>query len=128
VPIDARTQPPLELALWTAAGRPCLYRRETAGEQPPARADDGADPGRGAGGGLAIVRLQDNYVAQWGGADATHPVPDNMRTQTPEFTAPLDASSFTTLPDRDGYAPQVGFVDSFPAARDPAAGRRAHPA
>ncbi len=35
----------------------------------------------------------------------------------------ISAGTFTELPDRDGYAPQVGFIDSFPAARDPAAGR-----
>jgi peptidylprolyl isomerase len=46
-----------------------------------------------------------------------------MHVLAPEFTAPIDAARFTELPDRDGYAPQVGFIDSFPAGRDPAAGR-----
>jgi peptidylprolyl isomerase len=46
-----------------------------------------------------------------------------MQKLPPEFTVPLGANVFTSLPDRDGYAPQVGFVDSFPAARDGASGR-----
>jgi len=37
-----------------------------------------------------------------------------------EFTAATGANErFEPLPDRDLYAPQVGFVDGFPAARDP---------
>jgi peptidylprolyl isomerase len=73
--------------------------------------------------GAAVVRVQDNFVAQWSNPDTTRKVPEAMRLLTPEFTAPLSAGTFTELPDRDGYAPQVGFIDSFPAARDPAAGR-----
>ena len=73
--------------------------------------------------GAAVVRVQDNYVAQWSIPETTRRVPDNMRTLAPEFTAPLSAAAFTPLPDRDGFAPEVGFIDSFPAARDPAAGR-----
>ena len=73
--------------------------------------------------GLAILRLQDNYVAQWGDPDAKRKVPENMQKLAPEFTLPLGAAAFSALPDRDGYAPQVGFVDSFPAARDPQSGR-----
>ena len=77
--------------------------------------------------GGAVVRVQDNYVAQWsvpGSApDETRPVPENMRTLAPEFSAPASAATFTVLPDRDGFAPEAGFVDSFPAARDPSAGQ-----
>ena len=61
-------------------------------------------------------------MAQWGDPDEARKVPDYMRTLAPEFLVPLGKSAFTRLPDRDGYAPQVGFIDSFPAARDPAAG------
>ena len=71
----------------------------------------------------AVVRVQDNFVAQWSNPDTTRKVPEAMRLLAPEFTAPTSAGTFTELPDRDGYAPQVGFIDSFPAARDPAAGR-----
>ena len=61
-------------------------------------------------------------MAQWGDPDEARKVPDYMRTLAPEFSVPLGKSAFTRLPDRDGNAMQVGFIDSFPAARDPAAG------
>jgi peptidylprolyl isomerase len=77
--------------------------------------------------GAAVVRVQDNFVAQWSvpgtPPDESKPVPADMRTLAPEFSVPAGAAPFTMLPDRDGFAPEVGFVDSFPAARDPAAGR-----
>ena len=72
--------------------------------------------------GLSILRVQDNYVAQWGDPDAVRKVPENMQKLAPEFSVALGAAAFTPLPDHDGYAPQVGFVDSFAAARDPATG------
>jgi peptidylprolyl isomerase len=70
--------------------------------------------------GLSIVRVQDNFVVQWGGGDG-RPLPSGARaTLPPEFTVPITPSlSFTPLPDADGYAPQVGFSGGFPAARDP---------
>ena len=73
--------------------------------------------------GATVVRVQDNFVAQWSVPDETRKVPDRMRQLAPEFTAALGAAPFTLLPEGDGYAPQVGFIDSFPAARDPAGGR-----
>ena len=72
--------------------------------------------------GLWVLRVQDNYVAQWGDPDGVRKVPDTMQKLAPEFSVPLGAAAFTLLPDRDGYAPQVGFVDSFAAARDPGTG------
>jgi peptidylprolyl isomerase len=72
--------------------------------------------------GLSILRVQDNYVTQWGDPDGVRKVPDNMQKLAPEFSVPLGAAAFTLLPDHDGYAPQVGFVDSFAAARDPSTG------
>lgn len=72
--------------------------------------------------GLSILRVQDNYVAQWGDPDGVRKVPDTMQKLAPEFSVPLGAAAFTQLPDRDGFAPQVGFVDSFATARDPATG------
>jgi peptidylprolyl isomerase len=69
--------------------------------------------------GLAIVRVQDNYVVQWDDQEHHRPVPVNVRAAV-EFTAADGADSrFEPLPDRDVYAPQVGFLDGFPAARDP---------
>jgi peptidylprolyl isomerase len=73
--------------------------------------------------GLAVDRVQDGYVAQWGDGDAKRPVPAAMQRLQPEFSVPLAAGALTELPDRDGYAAQVGFVHSFPVARDPATGQ-----
>jgi len=70
--------------------------------------------------GLAIVRAQDNFVVQWGDPTEKKPLGSARTELAPEFTTPLNnALKFTALPDRDGYAPQVGFVDGFPVARDP---------
>ncbi|HEY4445648.1 MAG TPA: peptidylprolyl isomerase [Steroidobacteraceae bacterium] len=69
--------------------------------------------------GLAIIRAQDNYVVQWD--DETHgrPLPPGVRPSV-EFTADSHAAMrFELLPDHDLYAPQVGFLDGFPAGRDP---------
>ena len=76
--------------------------------------------------GLAVIRSQDNWVVQWGDPDEKNPRP--MKTAKAklqgEFTVPLkNDTSFTRLPDRDGYAPQVGHSNGFPSARDPKSGR-----
>ncbi len=69
--------------------------------------------------GLAIIRVQDNYVVQWDDPDHHRPVPAAVRPSV-EFTADARAAPrFEPLPDRDLYAPEVGFLDGFPAARDP---------
>lgn len=69
--------------------------------------------------GLAIIRVQDNYVVQWDDPDHHRPVPAGVRPAV-EFTADARAGArFEPLPDRDLYAPEVGFLDGFPAARDP---------
>jgi len=74
--------------------------------------------------GLAIVRSQDNFVVQWGDPEGKRPLGEARATLPPEFTVPLAASlPFTPLPDGDGYAPEVGFSDGFPAARDRQAGQ-----
>jgi peptidylprolyl isomerase len=69
--------------------------------------------------GLAIVRVQDNYVVQLNDPDHHRPVPPGVRPAL-ELTAASGAGArFEPLPDHDLYAPQVGFLDGFPAARDP---------
>lgn len=72
--------------------------------------------------GLAVTRSQDNYVVQWGESDAGKPMGDAKQALAPEFTRPAAGLSFTVLPDPDTYAPQTGFVDGFPAARESATG------
>jgi cyclophilin family peptidyl-prolyl cis-trans isomerase len=81
--------------------------------------------------GVAIVRVQDNYVTQWGMPEET---PKPMRTAreklAPEFVwrpslvpgQPTVAPPFFRLPDPDSYAPETGISDIFPAGRDPRSG------
>ena len=76
--------------------------------------------------GLAILRSQDNWVVQWGDPDEKNPRPMKTAKATlkGEFTVPLkNDMDFTRLPDRDGYAPQVGHSNGFPSARDPKSGQ-----
>ena len=69
--------------------------------------------------GLAIIRVQDNYVVQWDDERHRRPMPAGVRPSV-EFTADARAAArFEPLPDRDLYAPEVGFLDGFPAGRDP---------
>ncbi len=73
--------------------------------------------------GLAIVRSQDNFVVQWGDPDGKRSLGAARDKLPPEFTIKLtSALPFEPLPDRDGYAPEVGFSQGFPAGRDPARG------
>jgi peptidylprolyl isomerase len=74
--------------------------------------------------GLAIVRSQDNFVVQWGDPSETPRGLGQARaTLPPEFTVRLTPQlPFEPIPDRDGYAPEVGFSQGFPAARDVARG------
>ncbi|MDE2430476.1 MAG: peptidylprolyl isomerase, partial [Burkholderiales bacterium] len=73
--------------------------------------------------GLAIVRSQDNYVVQWADPDEKREVKVAKRNLNPEFTVKYPANlPFTRLPDADGYAPQVGHANGFPAGRDPKTG------
>ncbi len=74
--------------------------------------------------GLAVVRVQDNYVAQWGDSDAAKPLGGAQKSLKAEFDRSYAPRLlFTTLPDKDVYAPVVGFSDGFPTARDPSAHR-----
>lgn len=69
--------------------------------------------------GAAVVRAQDNFVAQW---SRTEESPREIRTGRatlpPEFTRPRPGVAFTALPDGDVYAREAGFAGGFPAARD----------
>jgi peptidylprolyl isomerase len=72
--------------------------------------------------GLAIMRSQDNFVVQWGDPDGKRTPRKAQRTLPAEFTRPAAGLTFIPLPDPDTYAPEVGFVGGFPAARDPKSG------
>jgi peptidylprolyl isomerase len=78
--------------------------------------------------GLAIIRSQDNFVVQWGDYVDAEKEPNRARSMgaaekklPAEFTTAA-ALDFTRLKDVDGWAKQVGFVDGFPAGRDPRVG------
>ncbi len=76
--------------------------------------------------GLAINRVQDNFVVQWGdpGPGTTRALPPGVAAVPPEFMRDWTSDLvFVTLPDRDGYAPDAGFVDGFATAGDRAAKR-----
>lgn len=84
--------------------------------------------------GLAIVRVQDNYVAQWGDpyadarrgeANQPRPIKTARRAIKAEFSVSPggDKLPFVRLPDVDGWAAQSGFSGDFPSARDPALGQ-----
>jgi peptidylprolyl isomerase len=79
--------------------------------------------------GLAIVRVQDNYVVQWGDPGAENPqsarkVQKARPTLPAEFDCAIDAKvPFTPLLDGDVYAGEVGFSNGFPVARDKSSGR-----
>ncbi|HTX24246.1 MAG TPA: peptidylprolyl isomerase [Steroidobacteraceae bacterium] len=73
--------------------------------------------------GLAIERVQDDFVTQWGDADHTKPLGSAERSLPAEFIFSSADIPFTPLPDPDTYAPEVGFSGSFPIARDPRIGR-----
>jgi peptidylprolyl isomerase len=69
--------------------------------------------------GLVIERVQDDYVAQWGDPDDRLTTGTVPRSLAAEFSRPSDGLDFVRLPDPDTYAPETGFVDGLPAARDP---------
>ena len=73
--------------------------------------------------GTAIVRSQDNYVVQWADPDGKRPIKNAQKTLAAEFERTARGIPFTPLVDPDTYAPEVGFSDGFPAARDPKFGR-----
>ncbi|WP_243047323.1 peptidylprolyl isomerase [Dyella sp. RRB7] len=82
--------------------------------------------------GLAIVRVQDNFVTQWGDPQSDDngdknklkPLGTAKATLPPEYTRPFDARlPFTALADGDVYAPEVGFSEGFPVGRDQASGQ-----
>ncbi|HEX5488548.1 MAG TPA: peptidylprolyl isomerase [Rhodanobacteraceae bacterium] len=82
--------------------------------------------------GLAILRVQDGFVTQWGdpAAETEHPAhpPRSLgkagATIAPEFERDITPDlPFTKLPDGDVYAPEVGFSNGFPMARDPQTGK-----
>ncbi|HVI59070.1 MAG TPA: peptidylprolyl isomerase [Luteimonas sp.] len=77
--------------------------------------------------GLSINRSQDNFVVQWGDpaeeGEPRRPLGKAREHLPAEFERDAKGLDFHALPDRDGWAPEVGFADGFPAARDPGEGK-----
>ena len=72
--------------------------------------------------GLAVVRSQDNYVAQWGDPAAGTPAARSLGAADerlePEFFRAREGLAFAALDSADAYADEVGFVGGFPAGSD----------
>jgi peptidylprolyl isomerase len=69
---------------------------------------------------LNIIRVQDNFVVQWGDGEKAKQFTQSLPG---EFEQPLPKDApIIYLPDVDGYASHVGFRDSMPIAADPEAG------
>jgi peptidylprolyl isomerase len=74
--------------------------------------------------GLPVMRVQDNYVVQWGDVDLTRKTKPALRKLPDESVIAAGANlPFTKLPDADGYAPETGWIDGLPVgvARTPPA-------
>jgi len=66
--------------------------------------------------GLAVSRVQDNFVAQWGDADETRKTESALRKLPDENAVAFGkGTGFVKLPDPDGYAREAGWLDGFPA-------------
>ena len=83
--------------------------------------------------GLSFYRVIDGFVAQGGIGEGTastrdHPVKDTNLSKWPPLKAEFDRVStqepvFTPLGNADPMAPDAGFEDGFPVARDTGTGR-----
>jgi peptidylprolyl isomerase len=78
--------------------------------------------------GLPVVRVQDNYVVQWGDPEAENPGKARpIRQAQRHLPAELDfrllgKGTFVPIPEGDFYAPEAGYLDGFPVAHDPKTG------
>jgi peptidylprolyl isomerase len=71
--------------------------------------------------GAFVIRSQDNYVVQWARPETDERAKAMASVKlAPEFSRAMDVTlPFTKLDYPDTYAPEVGFSNGFPAARDP---------
>jgi peptidylprolyl isomerase len=66
--------------------------------------------------GLGVIRVQDNYVVQWGDSEKTPPNENAQRKIADESVVAWgNGLPFVKLPDADGYAPETGWIDGFAA-------------
>ena len=70
-------------------------------------------------GGIAVNRVQDNYVTQWGDATEKKPLPAGVVARPPaEYARPLAGLGFRSMGYRDAYAAQTGHAGGWPVATD----------
>ncbi|MEP6549294.1 MAG: peptidylprolyl isomerase [Gammaproteobacteria bacterium] len=75
--------------------------------------------------GLAIVRVADDYLTEWEDATGKRPTRSAASSLPSEFSGRIGADQpFMRLADGDFYAPEAGFSEGYPVARDPKAGER----
>lgn len=73
-----------------------------------------------------IVRVQDNYVVQWGAPENT-PIPLDVEKEIPaEYEFALGKFKFKQFPYTDTYAPRVGFINSWPVGANKTKGWLPH--
>ena len=72
--------------------------------------------------GLAVIRSQDNYVAQWGDPAEDEgefrSLGDAAETVEPEFYRAKKGLALQNIVSRDAYADEVGFVKGFAVGAD----------
>jgi peptidylprolyl isomerase len=69
--------------------------------------------------GNAVVRVQDNYVAQWGGADEKKPLPAGVAAHLPaEYARARAGLNVRPLGYHDTYAAEAGHAAGWPVASD----------
>ena len=68
--------------------------------------------------GLAIERVQDDYVVQWGDPDGKKPLAPSVAAPAPaEYDRDALGLAFRPLPYPDPYAERVGAASGFPVAQ-----------
>lgn len=128
-PTDWRQPDPANTVLMTVRGQPVLF--ELAPRFAPLHvANIRTLVHEGYFDGLFVIRVQDNFVAQWGDPndeekDAPKLKPlGSARPQLPaEFSIAYEGLPISRIKDQDGFAPLTGFVDGMPVAADPKANR-----
>lgn len=72
--------------------------------------------------GLAVVRVQENYVVQWGDPEADEGKGRSLGDAKPTLPAEFDRERtglpWQPIPDPDAYAAETGFSLGFPVGRD----------
>lgn len=76
--------------------------------------------------GAGVNRVQDNYVAQWGGSTAKRPLPASLTaTEQADYTTsltPADLGPIVAVPGHDAYAPETFTWRGWPIAAERGAG------